>query len=292
MANLKTRVTGKLSQIYLICRSYIIRILRRHKVHIIPIDGGLGSQILQFTLYAWLKREGKRVFLDARYFDEQSAPESGNWVTQRTWKLDSFGHHIKDQNLGSGSRLRDKDFMRLYFKHYEESLQDKDFLNMLFPLNTKEMQNVLNLVGLSEDKLDTAVLIHIRQGDFLTAASLLLNEDYYIKALKYVQSQIEVSNVIIVSDEVINSNRFPQISELLAADTQKSRAIIGGDDHVIHNLMRNCKALICSNSTYSFTAAMLKTKGIIVYPSEFYRGETSALNPIFKLELGIEISSV
>jgi len=291
MANLKTRVTGKLSQIYLICRSYIIRILRRHKVHIIPIDGGLGSQILQFTLYAWLKREGKRVFLDARYFDEKSMPEVGNWVTQRIWKLDSFGHLLKDENLGIGLRLRDNDFMRLYFKHYKRILQDKDFLNMLFPLDTKAMRNILNSVGLSEDKLDKVLLIHIRQGDFLTAASLLLNEDYYIKALEFVQRQTVVSSIIILSDEAINANRFPRISGLLATNTPKFRAIIGGDELVIHNLMRSCKALICSNSTFSFTAAMLKTSGIIVYPSEFYKGETSALNPIFKLELGTEISS-
>ena len=90
---------------------------------------------------------------------------------------------------------------------------------------------------------------------------------------------------------MIDSNRFPRISKLLASNTPKFRAIIGGDDHLIHNLMRSCKALICSNSTYSFTAAMLKTTGIIVYPSEFYRGETSALNPIFELELGTKIPS-
>ena len=36
---------------------------------------------------------------------------------------------------------------------------------------------------------------------------------------------------------------------------------------------------------------MLKTTGIIVYPSEFHRGETSALNPIFELELGTKIPS-
>lgn len=291
MAKLKTRITGKLSQIYLICRSYIIQILRRYTVHIVPIDGGLGSQILQFTLYAWLKREGKRVFLDARYFDEKSVPEGRNWVTQRTWKLDSFGHYLKDQNLGIGFRLRDNDFMRLYFKYYKRILQDKDFLNLLFPIDIKETQNILNLFGVSEDKLDTAVLIHVRQGDFLTAASLLLNEDYYIKALEFVQSQTVVSNIIILSDEAINANRFPWISGLLATNTPKIRAIIGGDELVIHNLMRSCKALICSNSTFSFTAAMFKTTGLIVYPSDFYKGETSALNPIFKLELGIEIPS-
>jgi hypothetical protein len=291
MANLKTRVTGKLSQIYLICRSYIIQKLRRYRTHIIHIDGGLGSQILQYALYVWLKRKGKRVLLDARYFDEQSVLEDGNWVIQRSWKLDSFGYNLKNQKLGSGFRLRDIDFMRLYSECYSQILKDKGFLNSLFPLDTKGMHNVLNLVGLSVNKLETSVVIHVRQGDFLTAASLLLNEDYYIRALKFVQGEIDASSVIIVSDEVIDSNRFPRISKLLASNTPKFRAIIGGDDHLIHNLMRSCKALICSNSTYSFTAAMLKTTGIIVYPSKFYRGETSALNPIFELELGTKIPS-
>jgi hypothetical protein len=94
-----------------------------------------------------------------------------------------------------------------------------------------------------------------------------------------------------VSDQKLDSNRFPNIASLAEKNTQQYKMIIGGDEIFIHNLMRTCKALICSNSTFSFSAAMLKIEGVSVYPEKFYEGETAELNVLFKLESGIEIPS-
>jgi hypothetical protein len=96
-------------------------------------------------------------------------------------------------------------------------------------------------------------------------------------------------NIIIVSDDEISKDRFPNIVSRLGFENIEIRTVIGGEALDVHNLMRKSGGLICSNSTFSFSAAMLRGGDKCVYPSRFYNGETSALNRIFKLKSGIEI---
>jgi len=293
MRNFKMKLVGKTRQLQIRYQSRLVRFFRPLSTHIIHIDGGLGSQIMQYSLYSWLKNEGKAVALDASYFRNQTIKPRVNWVDVRPWRLDRYGHSLEDQRIKKGYRLRDKDFMHLYSESYSRILEDKQFLQYLFPLNLQEFLKSLYTHGTTLDQVRNSVVIHIRQGDFVTAASLLLPEDYYLDSLSIVLEKIGRTNtqIIIVSDQTLDSNRFPNLAALAEKNAQQYKVMIGGDEIFIHNLMRSCKALICSNSTFSFSAAMLKIEGVSVYPEKFYEGETAELNVLFKLESGIEMSN-
>ena len=291
MLDFESKVIGKLRQIFVISRSRIIRALRKYGIHIIPIDGGLGSQIMQFALYKWLRDNGKRVELDTSYFQHELGKTVFNWVVQRSWQLGKFGHHMDSQNLGTGKRMRDVDFFSLYGKYFSEIIENKVFLNSLYPLSLEQLAQSSEKLGISLSELESSVIIHIRQGDYVTAASLLLKEDYYFEALLKMQDHFygKSKNIVIVSDEEIDLDRFPNIISRLKSRNKELKTIIGGEALDVHNLMRKSGGLICSNSTFSFSAAMLRGGNNCVYPSKFYNGETSALNQIFKLKSGIEV---
>lgn len=158
-------------------------------------------------------------------------------------------------------------------------------------MDTNNFINTVKDLGLNMKDLNESIVIHVRQGDFITAASLLLSESYYLDSLSRARKECgEVANlVVIVSDEQIDRRRFPMLAALIDADTERYKILIGGDEIFTHNLMRYCKVLICSNSTFSFSAAMLKLSGLAIYPDKFYEGETAELNSIFKLKAGIGI---
>jgi hypothetical protein len=291
MSDVESKVIGKLLQIFVILRSRIIRSLRKHGIQVIPIDGGLGSQIIQFALYKWLRDNGKQVKLDTSYFQHRSEKSELNWVVQRKWQLEKFGHDMESQDSGTGQRLRDVDFMHLYSDYLSEIVDNKIFLNSLYPLSHEQLVQSSESLQISIPELESSVIIHIRQGDYLTAASLLLKEKYYLDAVLKIQDHFceKAMNIIIVSDDEISKDRFPNIVSRLGFENIEIRTVIGGEALDVHNLMRKSGGLICSNSTFSFSAAMLRGGDKCVYPSRFYNGETSALNRIFKLKSGIEI---
>ena len=291
MQNYKSKIVGKLSQLNIRYKSRLMRLLRPLSSHVIHIDGGIGSQIMQYSLYLWLKDNGKKVQLDTSYFENQSSRSEINWVKTRPWRLDYFGYHRDDQIEKKGLRLLDRDFMHLYSGHYSRIVSAKDFLQRNFPANTNNFIKSVKDSGLSLKDVNDSIVIHVRQGDFITAASLLLSESYYLDSLSRARKECGgVANlVLIVSDEQIDRKRFPKLAALIDADTERYRVLIGGDEIFTHNLMRYCRVLICSNSTFSFSAAMLKTSGLAIYPEKFYEGETAELNSIFKLKAGIGI---
>lgn len=272
-------------------QSKFLRIYRALNEHIVHVDGGLGSQILQYALYSQLKREGKRTSIDLSYFDSESRNED-EWFVRRPWRLDYFGYSKVEQVAKTRPRLQDEDFVLLYAKTYRKVLNDTLFMNELFPLKDTYSFKELKPLGITYTQISNSIVVHIRQGDYLTAASLLLNEEFYLNALDVVFKRLgeQGHNIIFLSDERIDSQRFPNIYRLSRSKSQRFRVIIGGNDFITHNIMRSCKALICSNSTFSFSAAALSYRGVNIYPDKFYEGRSSVLNEIFKLESGTEVS--
>ena len=246
---------------------------------------------MQFALYSWLKKEGKSVSLDTSYFEDYPRVMNSDWLVHRAWQLGKFGHEIQNQNLGKGKRLRDLDFFQLYGKYYPDIFSDSGFLSELYPIDQNRVERSTTRLGLSIPELETSIVMHIRQGDYVAVSSLLLHEEYYLEALKQIEELTEgdLELLIVVSDEAVSVDRFPRLVSALESDNGKMKVIAGGDALDVHNVMRKSGALICSNSTFSFSAAMLRGGYNCAYPSRFYNGETSALNQIFKLKSGVEI---
>lgn len=290
---LARKIHGKLLQIFLVIRSRILSIYRSLSTHVIQIDGGLGSQIMQFALYSRIKFEGKRAVLDPTYYRSQENRVDNSLVTTHPWELDIFGHYLTDFDSPRRKRLRDSDFIKLYLPFYRRLLKDDKFLKDNFTSKETEVSVIRDKLNLREEELSQVTVVHIRQGDFLKVASFTLSEDYYLEALSFAQqlSRFNIKKIVIVSDEVIEPSRWPRLYDLIKAKSkdQEFLTLIGYKPSAVHEFMRVCGVLICSNSNFSFSAAMMRGEKPSIYPSKFYEGETAALNLIFKLPFGVEL---
>lgn len=248
---------------------------------------------MQFALYSRLKFEGKSAVLDGSYFLLSKESTNQEFVSIRTWELDAFNYRLADLPTRQGRKLRDSDFAKLYVPVYKRLFNDTSFLNSTFSLKQWRLSEVLNYLGLDESELKNTLSIHIRQGDFLRVASFLLKEEYYLEALDVAMQMSEstLKNIIFISDEEIDAKRFPTLNNFLNQKNKnlKTLKLVGLEPVLVHEFMRASGALICSNSNFSFSAAMLRNGKTSIYPSKFYEGDTAALNAIFKLPFGIEI---
>lgn len=280
-------------QIFLLTRSKLLSVYRQLSTHVIHIDGGLGSQIMQFALYRRLQYEGKRAVLNTSYYDAQEGRDQGSLVIAREWELNAFGHERATFPHSSESRLTDKDFARLYFDVYKRLLNDEEFLRNQFTPQESKLDEISDILKLNYEELRQTTVVHIRQGDFLKVASFLLKEEYYLDAISLVEeiSKVKKSRLVFVSDEAIEPNRWPKLFQGIEQISKEREVfnLIGMDSLAIHDLMRHCGALVCSNSNFSFSAAIFRKGMISIYPSKFYNGQTAALNPIYKLPFGIEL---
>jgi hypothetical protein len=248
---------------------------------------------MQFALYARLIHEGKKTALDSSYFSQQKYGQKHGSVSVRPWELDVFDYQLADLPNRKAKRLRDADFSRLYLPVYRRIMKDDIFLKAKFTSNKVNLKEVLLATGFTESELEQTLAVHIRQGDFLKVASFLLRENYYIEAIKIAMDKAEVpiTKIVFISDEEISPKRYPKISEMINRRDEGFQCVklIGIEPRFVHEFMRASGVLICSNSNFSFSAAMLRTGKPSIYPSKFYEGETAALNPIFRLPMGIEL---
>lgn len=267
--------------------------------YVVPIDGGLGSQMMQFALYKWLLEEGRYAQLDLSYFlineadfDDVKEAYAFHGLSLFKWSLDYFGHKLEPQNHKEQLRLSEGDFTKLFKVSYSKLLKDKNFLENLFPSRLMEFGDSLSNLGLEEESLRESIVLHIRQGDFLNVSPFILTESYFIEAMTYIRDklQIPIRNVLIVSDTEISNKYHPNLVYVLKSSFRaKVKMIRGMDTFLSHEIMRHCRVLVCSNSNFSFTAAMLRNMESI-YPSRFYVGSSTPYNVFFKLAKGHEIN--
>ena len=108
--------------------------------------------------------------------------------------------------------------------------------------------------------------IHIRRGDYLNVASHLVGENEFIDLAKSFADLVR--QVIVISDSEL-SVQFK--NNLEKHFNNNCSYVIGGNLHVAHALMRKPKYLICSNSQYSLTAALLNDVAAQIYiPTNWY----------------------
>jgi len=111
------------------------------------------------------------------------------------------------------------------------------------------------------------IAAHVRQGDYLKVASHVVTADF---AIQIVRSMLLPSLPIVwFSDDPLDQ---PLLQKALP-DSQHY-FLIGGDALVTHALMRGAKVVIASNSSFSFTAAILG-RSLCFSPSKWF-GECHA----------------
>lgn len=271
------------------------------RINIVAIYGGLGNQMLQFSLFTYLKVKLKND-INLSYIP--------NFADHNGYELDKVFNIKKNTllNLLAG-------FLKKYFKTNKINvsiISDDEFIKIhteSYPINhlisyyngcwhskliessgidfTKTFKfkfdnlNIKSFMTSSIIKNNNSISIHIRRGDYLNNINSkvfenLSNTDYFPKAIEYMSNRIQNPLYIVFSNEIdFCKNIFKDLNNIIFIDFN-----IGSDSWQDMALMSLCKHNIISNSTFSWWAAVLNEnkKKIIVAPKSWYKTENSNIN--------------
>jgi hypothetical protein len=118
--------------------------------------------------------------------------------------------------------------------------------------------------------------VHVRRGDYLEVASRVLNLQEYLQLLCTI-SNLLPKTLLFVSDSEFKNKEKQQIETNLG-NNFKIEYLDGPevDAFFVHCILREANLLITSNSTFSFSAALLAMDNqIALSPVQFHKGKDS-----------------
>jgi hypothetical protein len=247
-----------------------------HHKRVVHIEGGLGSQILGAIAFfnAQEKLGADVAKCDLTYFNHLN--RANLWE----WNLHNYGISLEElRKFESRSRfnllLAKRDFLTELeiLQSYWNNSRSK-YLGR-FPIHEQQLQDFINKTS---DKLNLKSygVVHIRRGDYLQVASKVINLDEYLRFLEGIKKVLP-NLCFIVTDSPLTNEDKHHLTLATGVDTE----VIfldgpGYDPFVLHCLMRRADVLVTSNSTFSFSAALLGKNGQIAFsPLEFHAGKSS-----------------
>lgn len=242
----------------------IVRLSRIKLREPIYIEGGLGSQILAsitFLLRSNFLKNAK-VKVDTTYFSKQKKDLIDGWQNKNglsIWKyqLDYFNISFKFFNkfeISSINRvfIHRKDNDLISKLNLEEFQRNRNLILQTFPIgSTKNLEN--SLPGFATK--DYAV-IHIRRGDYLNVSQEILTLDAYLDLVNELKDKLP-DQVVFISDSQFEDNFKNHVMQLLPNKNIYFKFDTLDDPCEVHSFMRKASLLVCSNSTYSYSAALL-----------------------------------
>jgi len=236
---------------------------------LITFTGGLGAQLLSAAIYFYLDRDCRKVYADLDYFKQPGRiASSGNKGEISHWDYELGEYGLPLESFAT------KKFEKSFFKRDKpviiEDGVDKISLGVealrqpevrkLFPIKQSVVEECQQIAG-NNDYL----CIHIRRGDYVNVASHLVDDIDFVNLAKSISRL--VSAVIVISDSEVSAMTKESLSELFT----HCSFIIGGNLHTAHALLRQAKYLICSNSQFSLSAALLNQVGQQIFlPTQWF----------------------
>lgn len=252
---------------------------------IIKINGGLGNQLQQYAMYDKLRSMGKDVKVDISWFRKEMGK-----ATRRKLELDYFPGisyeacteqemlailgkrnifckvleklHLKEKTLYVEHQMYDTGIFELDHKVLEGYWACEGYWGDRIPELRKQLEfppsdNPKNKKMLEKIRNTEAVSIHIRRGDYLNLENKdvyggICTEEYYEKAIAYVEEQVENPHFFIFSDDAAYAKKKYTKKNYTVVDINH-----GQDSFFDMYLMGCCKHNICANSTFSFWGARL-----------------------------------
>ena len=180
------------------------------------------------------------------------------------FKIEYFNYEYwKKNNEFKIKSYKDPSYFFGYW--HNKKYYKKDIVNRL-QLKRKS-QKVINCVNMIKRNY---VAVHIRGGDFLNDIhAVVLNEAYYIKAIKYFENKITNPIFYVFTNDIShakkilkknNNNKFIFVKKFKLKDFEE------------FELLRNFQNYIISNSTFGWTASLLsKKRKHICAPKNWYK---------------------
>ena len=244
------------------------------------LRGGLGNQLFQWaTGYSLAKRLGVRLHLHGQDITKIRSSVLGerefelNYFGLRLSQLDEALGLLRDiQNRGLGqfgqavksSLHREQDFqfnpellatntphtLVGYFQSWKYFASDFAAIRQsLVP--TKERQTHLNSLLQSMPSADW-VGIHIRRGDYLKVGTMsVLDSAYFLRAMSVLETRFQNLPKVVFSDDIESAREVFPGGDLYLGPREVPSS---GDSLMLLSMSR---ALVCSNSSFSWWAAFL-----------------------------------
>ena len=261
---------------------------------IVRIQGGLGNQLFQYSLYESFREKGIMSKVDiSTYIDGRET---------RTLELNRLGlkfdvadkrelhSYFADDAVFSDKVFRYLIGKRKYIKERQydfnpQILQTTDgFLNgywqseQYFQSVSSKIREQICFQNTDTEAIrnretqiaqSNSVSIHVRMGDYLQQSEIYGNictKEYYRKAIQYISERVENPVFYVFSDEPEKAAEMLADYEFYAI-TENS----GVDSYKDMYLMSCCKHHIIANSTFSWWGAWLgkKPDKIVVTPSKW-----------------------
>jgi hypothetical protein len=158
----------------------------------------------------------------------------------------------------------------------------KKYLNRFY-FNSKSVYEFVQEITRSKD-LKSFGAVHVRRGDYLKVASKVIDFDEYLVLLKAIQGLIP-KYFFIISDSQLQEQEKETLNKLFG---HSHNLVFLDDPHLdpflIHCILREADLLVTSNSTFSFSAALLaKSDQLAFAPVNFHSGQnTEKYNRAFR----------
>lgn len=255
-------------------------------------EGGLGSQILSHLRLLHLQNQGKKFYVDLRYFNmppKQRIPGLSNW----NWELNDFGITLDSLNKFKRRKIHER-FHTLFWRrpsnneliidNLESSyLKMSDEVRERFPIDTNKLEQIRRKIGIFNEEY---YLVHLRRGDYLSVSSRVISIIEIERALMFVEARIK-DNLFFISDSPPSS----ELQSLIRKMQEKNKfrvEYLSGDflsPVELHSFMRSANGLVASNSTFSFTAGLLSSEmNFFLYPNSFYSASKNSSTLLFTKE--------
>lgn len=230
---------------------------------VVVFAGGMGTQILQAATYFYYKKQGLNVYADLAYFDQPLSLAKEGQIGQLThwhWQLDQYGLQKNTFDISPGFEKGESDVIVDGQRMLEIGLSA-----LVDPgINKKFESEVMVESILKNINKDSYLCVHIRRGDYINVASHLIGDDDFLILIKKFS---KLTNALVVlSDSVIQDEFRSQVKPLF----ENVLFLDEIDAYQSHQIMRCAQILVCSNSTFSLTAAALNSQAFVVLPKKWF----------------------
>lgn len=269
---------------------------------IIKVQGGLGNQLLQYSIgHAIATLYNKEVAYDLSFFEGETK------YTKRPYLLDKFKVDVRkattleieetryprgffSKGYALITRILNKYFFKTYYIGY-----NKDFFALVskkqslylegFWQSYKYYEKILEKLSCNISLKDTTVVetfkrdvsfgstksvsVHIRRGDYLNKGVHIqvLSQEYYKNAVAIIEKEIETPTYYIFSDDIA------WVKEEMGSLFKKVVYVsaCGLTDYEEFSIMKECNHAIIANSTFSWFSTLLTNRHnkIVVYSKDW-----------------------
>jgi hypothetical protein len=256
----------------------------------VKLHGGLGNQLFQYAFAKALAKQLNTDFefddsfyaqnitrknhlfdFDINYTISESKSPRWSWLLKRLSRGVGLKNYIAEPRFGFtdvSKQIKGDVFLDGYWQsgRYFQTIQSeirRDFSTFRQPISQ------VALPILAQIKATNSVCVHVRRGDYLTNKRyVVLEMDYYHRAIKTLSSQFTNLHFFVFSDDIdwCKTNFEADYNHTFISDNQRFTL---RDEF---EMMQNCQHHIMANSTLSWWAAWLNKNHakVVICPQKWF----------------------